>query len=88
MGREKIEAALGVSPRTILDRVKVAEGVEKVRKLYSEQGYVNAAVDYAVSVEANNQAVVTLDIIEGNRLLINEMALKVIRRFSKANSKA
>ncbi len=32
--KEKIETALGVGPRTILDRTKVAEGVEKVRKLY------------------------------------------------------
>ena len=50
--REKIETALGISPRSILDRVKVAEGVDKVRKLYTEQGYVNAAIDSAVSVEA------------------------------------
>ena len=68
MSREKIETALGVAPRTILDRSKVSEGVEKVRKLYSDQGYVNAAVDFAVTAEANNQAVVALDIVEGNRL--------------------
>src|SRR5918912_2273538 len=28
VGRDKIEAALGVTPRTVLDRSKVAEGVE------------------------------------------------------------
>ncbi len=85
--REKIETALGISPRSILDRVKVAEGVDKVRKLYTEQGYVNAAIDSAVSVEANNQAVVTLDIIEGNRLLIKRVAFEGNKTFSESELK-
>ena len=85
--REKIETALGVSPRSILDRVKVAEGVDKVRKLYTEQGYVNAAIDSAVSVEANNQAVITLDIVEGNRLLIKRIAFEGNKAFSESELK-
>jgi len=76
VSREKIEAALGVSQRAILDRAKVAEGVDKVRKLYSDQGYVNVAVDYAVTVESNNQAIVTLDIVEGGRLLIKKISFE------------
>ncbi|MBM2802126.1 MAG: outer membrane protein assembly complex, YaeT protein [Deltaproteobacteria bacterium] len=76
VGKDKIETALGVSPRTILDRTKISEGVEKVRRLFNDQGYVNASVDYAVSIEANNQAVVTLDIVEGNRLLIKRVSFE------------
>jgi outer membrane protein insertion porin family len=87
VSREKVEAALGVSQRTILDRTKVAEGIEKVRKLYNEQGYVNAAVDYSVSVESNNQAVVTLDIIEGNRLLIKKVSFEGNKAFSESELK-
>ncbi len=83
VGRDKIETALGVTARTILERRKVAEGVEKVRKLYNEQGYVNAKVDYAVSVESNNQAVVVLDIIEGNRLLIKKITFQGNKAFSE-----
>jgi outer membrane protein insertion porin family len=82
VGKEKIETALGVSPRTILDRAKISEGVEKVRKLFNDQGYVNASVDFAVSVEANNQAVVTLDIVEGNRLLIKRVSFDGNKAFS------
>src|SRR5262249_12651204 len=74
VGREKIETALGINPRTVLDRSKVAEGVDKVKKLYVEQGYVSALVDYSVSVESNNQAVLTLDINEGSRLLIKKVS--------------
>jgi outer membrane protein insertion porin family len=88
VSREKVEAALGVSPRTILDRAKVAEGVEKVRKLYNEQGYVNAAVDYSVSVESTNQAVVTLDIIEGNRLLVKKISFEGNKAFSESELKS
>ncbi|HKY09942.1 MAG TPA: outer membrane protein assembly factor BamA [Candidatus Binatia bacterium] len=87
VSREKIEAALGVSPRTILDRSKVAEGVDKVRKLYTDQGYVNAAVDYAVTVESNNQAVVTLDIVEGGRLLIKKISFEGNKAFSAGELK-
>src|SRR3954471_20894885 len=87
VGREKIETALGVAPRTVLDRTKVAEGVEKVRKLYNEQGYVNARIDSAVSLESNNQAVVTLDIVEGSRLLIKRISFEGNRTFSDGELK-
>ncbi len=83
VSREKIEAALGLSQRTILDRGKVAEGVDKVRKLYTDQGYVNAAVDFAVTVESNNQAVVELDIVEGGRLLIKQISFEGNKAFSE-----
>ncbi|MBI2357616.1 MAG: outer membrane protein assembly factor BamA [Deltaproteobacteria bacterium] len=76
VSKEKIETALGVSARTILDRVKISEGIQKVRKLYLEQGYVNARVDFAVSQEANNQAVVLVDISEGRRLLIERVSFE------------
>jgi outer membrane protein insertion porin family len=85
VSREKIEAALGVSQRTILDRAKVAEGVEKVRKLYTDQGYVNAAVDFSVAVESNNQAVVTLDVVEGGRLLIKKISFEGNKAFPESD---
>jgi outer membrane protein insertion porin family len=87
VSKEKIESAFGVGPRTILDRTKVADGVDKVRKLYTEQGYVNAAIDYAVSVEASNQAVVTLDISEGTRLLIKKVLFEGNKNFSQSELK-
>ncbi|HEY7317808.1 MAG TPA: outer membrane protein assembly factor BamA [Candidatus Binatia bacterium] len=83
ISRDKIETALGIAPRTILDNGRVAEGVDKVRKLYNEQGYVNAKIDYALSVESNNQAVLVLDIAEGNRLLIKKISFEGNRNFSE-----
>ncbi len=87
VSKDKIETALGVAPRTILDRARVSEGVEKVRKLYTEQGYVNAAVDFAVATEANNQVSVVLDITEGTRLLIKRISFEGNKAFSEAELK-
>ena len=83
VGKEKIETALGVVPRSVLDRSKVIEGVEKVRKLYSDQGYVNARIEYAITVEANNQAVVVLDVVEGTRLLIKRVSIEGNKAFGE-----
>src|SRR3990172_6457784 len=82
VARDKIETALGVGARTILDRPKLAEGVEKVRKLYTDQGYVNASIDYAVSMESNNQAVVVVNVNEGAKLLVKKVTFEGNRAFS------
>ena len=87
VSREKIETALGVSARTVLDRAKISEGVEKVRKLYAEQGYVNVVIDSAVSVEANNQASVVVDVTEGARLLIKRVSFEGNKAFSESELK-
>jgi outer membrane protein insertion porin family len=87
LGKEKIETALGIVPRSVLDRSKVIEGVEKVRKLYGDQGYVNARVDYAVSVETNNQAVVVIDVVEGARLLIKRISFEGNKAFRESELK-
>ena len=87
VGKDKIESAFGVGARTILDRTKVADGVDKVRKLYSEQGYVNAAVDHSVTVEASNQAVITLDITEGSRQLIKRVLFEGNKNFGDGELK-
>lgn len=87
VSKDKIESALGVSPRTILDRVKIAEGIQKVRKLYLEQGYVNAQVDFAVSLEENNQAIVLVEIAEGRRLLIERISFEGNRAFTDSELK-
>lgn len=87
LSREKVEAALGVNPRTILDRDRVLEGIDKVKKLYNDQGYVNAQVEFAISIVENNQAVVHLDIDEGRRLLIQKISFEGSRAFSEGELK-
>ena len=87
LSREKIETALGISPRAILDRDKVAEGAERVKKLYGEQGYLNAGVDYSISLVENNQAIVNLSIEEGERLLVQKISFEGNRAFPDSELK-
>jgi outer membrane protein insertion porin family len=82
VARDKIETALGVGARTILDRPKLAEGIDKIRKLYTEQGFVNARIDHAVTLEPNNQAVVVVDVNEGAKLLIKKVTFEGNGAFS------
>lgn len=79
---DQIESVLGVRPRTILDRGKLQEGIERVRRLYGEQGYVNAVVDYSVAAVENNQANVLLEIEEGKLLLIKDIVFEGNHTFS------
>lgn len=87
LSKEKIETALGISPRAILDRDKVAEGAERVKKLYGEQGYLNAGVDYSISLVENNQAIVNLSIEEGERLLVQKISFEGNRAFPDSELK-
>ena len=87
IAKDKIETALGIRPRTILDKDKVAEGVEKVKKLYEESGYGNAKVDYAISPAENNQAAVVMYITEGEQLLIEKISFEGNRAFSDSELK-
>jgi outer membrane protein insertion porin family len=87
VARDKVETALGVAKGTILDRSKVSEGVDKVRKLFTEQGYVNAAVDFAIAEESNNQVAVVLDIVEGSRLLIKRISFEGNKAFTEGELK-
>jgi outer membrane protein insertion porin family len=82
ISRDRIETQLGVAARTILDRDKIVSGIERVKKLYSEQGYVNARVDFKIEPMENNQATVIVTIEEGNRLLIERIAFEGNRAFS------
>jgi len=87
VAKEKIETAFGIAQRTILDRDKVGEGIEKVKKLYSEQGYLNAKVDYNVAAIENNQAIISVDIDEGNRLLVKKISFQGNRAFAEKELK-
>jgi outer membrane protein insertion porin family len=87
VARDKIETALGIRPRTILDRDKVSEGVDRVKKLYSEQGYVNAKVEFDIVEAENNQAIVNVYVEEGNRLLIQRISFEGNKAFSEGELK-
>jgi outer membrane protein insertion porin family len=87
VGKDKVETALGIKPRTVLDRNRVAEGVEKVKKLYEESGYANVKLDYAIEPAENNQAVIALSVSEGEQLLIEKISFEGNDAFSDSDLK-
>lgn len=80
---EDIEAALGMRPRTALDAGRLQEGLQRVLRLYSEAGHVNTRVDYTLTPEDNNQTIITLDIVEGETLLIKEITFEGNKAFTE-----
>ena len=80
---EEIEAALGVRPRTALDTGRLQAGLQRVLRLYSEAGHVNTRVDYTLTPEENNQAIITLEITEGETLLIKKITFEGNRAFDE-----
>ena len=87
VSKDKVETAFGIRPRTILDKDKIAEGVERVKKLYGESGYANVDVDYAISPAENNQASVSVVISEGEQLLIEKVSFEGNQAFSGSELK-
>jgi outer membrane protein insertion porin family len=87
VAKEKIETAFGIGARTILDRAKVAEGVDKVRKLYGEQGYVNAAIDYRSPSRRVTKRSSRSMSTKGNRLLIKKISFEGNKAFSESDLK-
>ena len=83
VGTEDIEAALGIQPRTALDRARLQEGLQRVLRLYNEAGHVNARVDYTLTPEENNQTIINLNIFEGETLLIHKITFEGNHAFSE-----
>ena len=80
---EDIEAALGMRPRTALDTSRLQAGLQRVLRLYSEAGHVNTRVDYTLTPEENNQTIITLEITEGETLLIKKITFEGNRAFDE-----
>lgn len=73
---DDVEAALGVRPRTALDTSRLRAGLQRVLRLYREAGHVNTRLDYTLTPEENNQTIITLEITEGETLLVKKITFE------------
>ena len=80
---DDLEAAFGMRPRTAFDTGRLHEGLQRVLRLYSEAGHVNTRVDYTLTPVENNQAIVTLEIVEGKKLLIKKITFEGNKAFTE-----
>jgi len=79
---EELEAALKVSKHTILDAVKVREGLAAGKKLYEEEGYLDAVIEERTVDLGGNEVELVYKIDEKKRVLIRRIEFEGNTAFS------
>lgn len=79
---EDLEAVINVTPRTIFDPRRVADGLEAARKFYTSEGYPDAEIGFEVEVDADNNAVVRYTVEEGELIRVGEIVFEGVSAFS------
>jgi outer membrane protein insertion porin family len=80
--REEVEGALKVQPHTILDPKKAREGVEAVRKLYVEKGYLDVEITSRTEPAGENEVDVFYVVDEREPVRIRGVVFEGNRAFS------
>jgi outer membrane protein insertion porin family len=70
---EEFEAALKVRPHTVLDMVKVREGLAAGKKLYEEEGYLDVVIQERTVDLGNNEVELVYEIDEKERVWIRSI---------------
>jgi len=78
---EDLQAVVNVNERTMLDPDAVLAGLVEARKLYSSEGYPDAAIEYSVALDDENQAVVTWTVDEGELVRVDEILFEGVTAF-------
>jgi outer membrane protein insertion porin family len=79
---DELEAALKVSKHTILDAVKVREGLAAAKKLYEEEGYLDAVIEERTVDLGGNEVELVYKIDEKKRVLIKKIEFEGNTAFS------
>lgn len=64
ISNEKLEVALKIHPRTILNPVRIRRGIEDAKKAYEEDGYLDAEISYRVEQVGSGETTVTFTVQE------------------------
>ncbi|MFN8392246.1 MAG: outer membrane protein assembly factor BamA [Bdellovibrionota bacterium] len=73
---DKIKEKLNISTRFFLDRKKIDAGVEELKKYYQSEGYYGTTIDYNVNPAQENQVDLAVQITEGDKKRIREIAFE------------
>jgi outer membrane protein insertion porin family len=79
---EEIEAALKVRKHTILDSVKVREGLAAAKKVYEEEGYLDAVIEHRAVDLGNNEVELVYTIDEKDLVRIKRIEFEGNEAFS------
>lgn len=64
ISKEKLEVALKIHPRTILNPVRIRRGIEDAKKAYEEEGYLDAEISYRAEQVGSGETTVTFTVQE------------------------
>jgi len=79
---EEIEAALKIRPQTILDPTRMREGLAAAKKLYEEEGYLDAVIEQRTVDLGGNEAELIYTVDEKKRIRVRKILFEGNRTFS------
>lgn len=79
---EEIEAALKVRKHTILDTGKMREGLAAAKKVYEEEGYLDAVIQERAVDLGNNEVELIYEVDEKERIRVKKIAVEGNEAFS------
>lgn len=82
IGKDDLEDALKVHPRTILNPVKIRRGIEEMKKKYEEKGYLDAQISYRAEETGHGEVALTFVIDEEDAVRIEDIAFEGNRAFA------
>ena len=76
LSEEKIKEHVMLSPGSMADSRLIDDNAEKIRALYETEGYWEALVVPVLRIISENEAVVTFQITEGEKVKVNSLKLE------------
>ncbi|MBN2256074.1 MAG: outer membrane protein assembly factor BamA [Deltaproteobacteria bacterium] len=80
--KDDINDVLTIKTRQVLNLDKVSSDMEKIKALYHDKGYLNAAVEYSVEKAGQRGVRIVFTISEGKKLLIEKIDFQGNKAFT------
>ncbi|MDD2540141.1 MAG: outer membrane protein assembly factor BamA [Desulfuromonadaceae bacterium] len=82
---EKLKDALGFRPNSVFSAKELTKGVANIKKLYGDEGYYLADVQTEIIKTSPSELTVAVTIVEGNKILIQDIHFDGNKTFSSRN---
>ncbi len=87
ISEDKIREVIDLKPYTIIKEETLRDGVDKIKAIYAEKGYMAAEVLASVEQVSDQAADVTFEITEGDKVRIKSIELQGNKAFSDGELK-
>lgn len=80
--REELDGVLKVRPNTILNPLKVRQGIQAAKKLYDNKGYLDADIQWTTAKVGTNEVILTYTIDEKEIVRVQDIEFEGAQAFS------